>query len=284
MAVRLDPGNADAFNAWDGSEGAYWTRYEHIFAHAQPAVTERLFEVAAIASTDAVLDIGCGSGATTRDAARRAPAGHALGVDLSSQMLALGRKQAADEGVTNVEFEQADAQIESFAPASFDVAISRYGVMFFSDPIAAFSNIARAMKPQGRLVMAVWRSLSDQEWFAEFTGAVAMGRDIPTPPPGAPGPFALADEHRTTDILTRAGFTDVAFEALDATLIAGFTPDEALEFVSGLGPMPGLLDSLDEADRATAVDNLRASIDRHTEPDAVRYRTGVWIVTGRSGQ
>jgi SAM-dependent methyltransferase len=281
MAVRVDPGNADAFNAWDGGEGAYWTRYEHIFAHAQPAVTEQLFEAAAIASNDAVLDIGCGTGATTRDAARRASAGRALGVDLSSEMLALARKQAVDEGVSNVEFEQADAQVEPFAPASFDIAISRYGVMFFSDPVGAFTNIVRAMKPDGRIVMAVWRALSEQEWFAEFTGAVAMGRDIPTPPPGAPGPFALADEKRTTEILSKSGFADVTFAALDASLIAGFTPGEAFEFVSGLGPMPGLLDGLDDADRAQAVANLLASIDGHAEADAVRYRTSVWVITAR---
>jgi SAM-dependent methyltransferase len=279
MAMRVDPGNAEAFKAWDGDEGAYWTRYEHIFAHAQPVVTERLFEAAAIAPTDAVLDIGCGSGATTRDAARRASAGHAVGVDLSSQMLALASKQAADEGITNVEFEQADAQVASFAPASFDVEISRYGVMFFDDAVEAFTNMGRALKPSGRLAMAVWRPLAEQEWFAELTGSIAMGREIPTPPPGAPGPFALADPARTTDILTEAGFTGIVFEELDATLVVGYNLEEAFTFVSGLGPIPGMLNSLDDSSRAEAVDKLRASLDSHTEPDAVRYRTAVWIIS-----
>jgi SAM-dependent methyltransferase len=281
MAIRVDPGNADLFNVWDGTEGAYWTRYEHIFAHAQPALTQRMFEAAEIAATDAVLDIGCGSGVTTREAARLASSGRALGVDLSSQMLALARKQAADEGVTNVEFAQADAQVEAFADASFDVAISRFGVMFFAEPVIAFTNIAHALKPQGRIALVVWRSLHEQEWFDALIGAVAMDREIPMPPPNAPGPFGLADAEHTRGILTKAGFDDIAFDAVDATLIVGYTPDEALEFVSGLGPIPGLLSSLDDSERATAVANLRASIDEHTEPDAVRYATAGWIISGR---
>jgi SAM-dependent methyltransferase len=281
MAVRVDPGNADALKAWDGDEGAYWTRYEHIFAHSQPAQTERLFEVAAIGPNDAVLDIGCGTGATTRAAARRAPEGHAVGVDLSSEMLDLARQQAAEEAITNVAFEQIDAQVGQFTLAWFDVAISRMGVMFFSDPVAAFTNIAHALKPSGRLALTVWRALPEQEWFSAFMGAVAMGREVPTPPPGAPGPFALADERRTRGILTRAGFNDVTFEALDATLLVGHTAEEALEFVSGLAMIPSLLGSLDDSDRATALGNLRTSIDEHTEADAVRYRAGVWVISGR---
>lgn len=281
MAIRVDPGNADAFNVWDGTEGAYWTRFDHIFSHAQPALTERLFGAASITPTDVVLDIGCGSGVTTRDAARRASSGRAVGIDLSSQMLALANKHSADEGIANVEFDQADAQVEVFAPATFDVAISRFGVMFFADPVAAFTNIAHALKPGGRVALAVWRALPEQEWFAELIGAVAMGRDVPMPPPGAPGPFALADAERTRDILTQAGFADVKFEPVDATLITGYTADEAFEFVSGLGPMPGLLDSLEDADRATADANLRRSIAAHADADAVRYRTAVWVISSR---
>jgi ubiquinone/menaquinone biosynthesis C-methylase UbiE len=120
----------------------------------------------------------------------------ALGVDLSSRMIAEARRRAEAEGVTNVRFEQADAQIYPFDPEAFDVAISRTSAMFFGDPVAAFTNTARALRPGGRLVLLTWQSLPRNEWLLEWTAALTAGRGLPTPPPGAPGPLSLSEPDR----------------------------------------------------------------------------------------
>src|SRR5690242_14804122 len=155
-----------------------------------------------------------GTGQTTRDAAAAAGPGPALGVDLSARMIELARRLAAEEGTGNVSFEQADAQIYPFPAGSFDVAISRTGTMFFGDPAAAFANIGRALRPGGRLVMLVWQGPGPNEWVRELSGALAAGRDLPAPPPGAPGPFSLADPGRVRALLAAAGFSGITMEAL----------------------------------------------------------------------
>ena len=122
-------------------------------------------------------------------------------------MLGYARRQAVEEGVTNASFEQADAQIHPFPAESFDVAISRTGAMFFGDLIAAFANIGRALVPGGRLVLVAWQPLATNEWIREISGALACGRDLPAPPPDAPGPFSLSDPDQVRSILMAAGFT-----------------------------------------------------------------------------
>src|SRR5262249_7800652 len=156
-ALHVDPGNAEQARAWDGDEGAYWAGNADRFDKAIAAYHGRFLAAAAIGRADRVLDIGCGTGQTPRDAARAAADGLTLGVDLSGQMSAPARRLAAEHGIANVRLEQADAQVSPFASASFDVAISRTGTMFFADPAAAFTNIARALRPGGRLVLLVWQ-------------------------------------------------------------------------------------------------------------------------------
>jgi ubiquinone/menaquinone biosynthesis C-methylase UbiE len=152
-AKTFDAANAEQRRAWDGDEGAYWAAHADRFDRAVAPYHERLMSTAAIAPGERVLDIGCGTGQTTRDAARAAaPGGVALGVDLSSQMLDVARARASDERVRNAAFEQADAQVHPFDAASFDVAISRTGAMFFGDPVAAFTNIHRSLRAGGRMV------------------------------------------------------------------------------------------------------------------------------------
>ena len=133
-AVPVDPTNVEQLRAWDGEEGAYWTDHADYFDRAVGFYHERLFDAAEVTTTHRVLDVGCGTGQTTRDAARRAIEGHALGVDLSSRMLHYARDRASAEGLTNASFLQADAQVHAFEPSAFDVTISRTGAMFFAEP------------------------------------------------------------------------------------------------------------------------------------------------------
>jgi SAM-dependent methyltransferase len=228
-----------------------------------------------------VLDIGCGNGQTTRDAARAATRGEALGVDLSSAMLAQARQRASVEGLANVRFIQADAQIHEFDPGAFDVAISRTGTMFFGEPVAAFANIAGALRPGGRLVMLVWQTYPQNHWVRDFTTALAAGRELPAPPSDGPGPFSLADPDRTRSILSAAGFGDIAFDGSEQPMYFGATGDDAYRFVRGLSFTDWMLQGLDDAARSAALDELRATIDAHATEQGVLYPSAVWIVNAR---
>src|SRR5262249_17870060 len=160
--------------------------------------------------------------------------GSAFGVDLSSQMLAYARAAAVEEGVSNVEFAHADAQIHPFERGAFDVVISRMGSMFFGDPVAAFTNLHDALRPAGRLTLRTWRPIAHNGWPTGSRGAVAVGRALPTPPPDAPSPFSLADPDRVRAVLGAAGFTDISLESLRVPMRFGPDTDDAFDFVSEL--------------------------------------------------
>ncbi|MBA3573693.1 MAG: class I SAM-dependent methyltransferase, partial [Pseudonocardiales bacterium] len=175
--VYVDLSNADAAQGWDGPAGDFWTDNADLFDASVARYLQPFLATAAIGPAAQVLDVGCGIGQTTREAARLAGAGGATGVDLSARMLDLARRRAEQEGLTNVRFEQADAQVADLGVDRYDRVISRTGVMFFGDPVAAFANLARALKPDGRMVLLVWQSFAENEWLDAFLSAVAAGRD-----------------------------------------------------------------------------------------------------------
>jgi SAM-dependent methyltransferase len=279
-SVQVDPSNTEQARAWDGDEGAYWAANAARFDAGIAAYHRPFLDAAGIGATDKVLDIGCGTGQTTRDAARAAVSGSALGVDLSAQMIALARQLATAEGVANARFEQADAQIYPFAAATFDVAISRTGAMFFGDPVAAFGNIARALQPGGRLTLLAWQELPRNEWVRELFTALAAGRELTAPPPEAPGPFSLADPARARRILAAAGFTDVQLQGLSAPMYFGPDAEDAYGYVLGL--MSWMLEGLDEAGRGRALEALRATLAAHDTGHGVNYASAAWLITARA--
>jgi SAM-dependent methyltransferase len=274
-AVPVDPSNLAQLQAWDGAEGGYWADNAEYFDRSVAPYHQRLLAVAAVAARERVLDIGCGTGQTTRDAARAAPAGSALGIDLSSRMLDYARRRAAEEGVINVTFEQADAQIHPFEPGAFDVAISRTTAMFFGDHVAAFANIGRALRSGGRMVLVTWQPLGGNEWIREIAGALAAGRDLPVPPADA-GPFSLSDPDRIRSLLAGAGFTGVELEGITAGMWFGRDADDAHRFVLGL--MGWMLEGLDDAGRARAVDALHATMVSHATPEGVFFDSAAWVI------
>lgn len=275
-SIPVDVANTAQLEAWDGDDGAYWAANAEHFDRSVAEHHRRLLAAAAIASTDRVLDVGCGTGQTTRDAARLASRGIAVGVDLSSRMLDHARQQAAAERLTNATFIQADAQIHPFDPASFEVAISRTGAMFFADHAAAFGNIAHALVPGGRLVLVTWQGLAGNEWIREISGALAAGRDRPAPPPGAPGPFSLSDPDQVRSILSSAGYEGVELDGIDAPMWFGVDADDAHRFVLGL--MGWMLDGLDDDGRTRAIDDLRATMAAHATPDGVLFDSAAWLI------
>ncbi|MGY1709713.1 class I SAM-dependent methyltransferase [Geodermatophilus sp. SYSU D00758] len=278
-AIRVDPSNAEQFRAWNGGEGTFWAEHADRLDRAVARYDERLLTAAVRGGADVVLDIGCGTGRITREAARRAPAGSALGVDLSGPMLEIARRSAQEEGLTTVRFEQADAQVHPFPAAAFDVALSRTGATFFADPVAAFGNIGRAVAPGGRLALLVWQAPAANEWFAEITAAFAAGRPLPVPPPGAPGPFAFAAPDRARAVLTAAGFTDVELEPAAEPMWFGSDPDDATAFVRGVAGW--MLEGLDAAGRARAVEVLHRSAAAHVTAAGVEFGSATWLVTAR---
>ena len=275
----VDPSNAAQAQAWDGDEGAYWAAHADLFEASLRDYHAAFAAAAAVQPADRVLDVGCGNGQTTRDAARAAARGAVLGVDLSAAMLDVARARAMAEGLTNVEFAQADAQVHPFEPSSYDVVISRTALMFFGQPTAGLGNLARAAKPGGRLVALVWQPLAANEWIAEIAGSLSGGRPMQPPPPDAPSPFALSDPDRTRHLLTEAGWSDVECTALERRMYFGATVDEAHAFVAGL--MGWMLRDRDDAARAAALDALRASMTAHLTDEGVSYASGAWLVTAR---
>jgi SAM-dependent methyltransferase len=275
-AVPVDPANRAQLRAWNGDEGAYWAAHPDHFERALARYHQRFFAAAAIGRAERVRDVGCGTGKTTRDAARAAAAGSALRVDLSSAMLDVARRRAADEGVANVRFQQADAQIHPFEPGAFDVAIGCTSAMFFGDRVAGLANVGNALRPGGRLVLLTWQPFPHQEWIREFSAALAAGRDLPQPASDAPGPFSLAEPDVIRSVLASAGYTDVTLEDLHEPMWFGAGSDDAYALVLGL--LTWMLEGLDDDRRAGAQRALRATIDAHATPDGVVYDSAAWII------
>lgn len=265
--------------AWDGDEGEHWAANADWYDRASVRVTAGLTDAIGVGADDAVLDVGCGAGGLTLELAQTCASAH--GVDLSSQMLDVANKRAADRGLSNATFEQADAQTTAFDPAAFDVAVSSFGVMFFDDLVAAFTNIGAALKPDGRLVLAVWRDLRENEWLMQIRDALALGRDLPFPPLEAPTPFALSNQERTTSILTSAGFGDIAFQPMDEPMVAGVDAADAFEHASKIGLVKGLTDDLTPEQKAEGLGNLHALMLERVTPAGVLLPTAAWIISAR---
>jgi SAM-dependent methyltransferase len=240
---------------------------------------EHLRAAYGITPGDGVVDIGCGTGLTTREAARAAAPGPVVGVDVSERMLERAREVTAAEGLDNVRYELGDAQVHRFDPASLDVAISRFGTMFFSDPAAAFANIAAALRPEARLVVLVWQPREDNEWALELDAA--LGDAAQPPQPGA-DPFSLGDAEATARILESAGFDDIRFEDVHEPVLYGHDLDAALAFVRGFQDTSAALASLNDREAARTVERLRETLATHySDERGVVLDSRSWLITAR---
>lgn len=277
-------GTADDAGAldWDGEHGEFWVReQERQDRRLQPFVGP-LLDAARVGPGSAVLDVGCGCGAPTRAAAARG-ADPVVGVDLSSQMLARARDLAAQEGLGSVEFRQADAQAHRFAPDSFDAMISRFGVMFFDDPAAAFRNLVGALRPGGTFAFLCWQSARRNPHISLPMRAVvdafpdALPRDAPQPP------FSMSEPDEVRALLADAGFTGADIAAVEQDLRVGGDVDEVVDhFLAGpmqrrlLGPQPR-----EEVD--AVVDTIRRRLADHVRDDGVYLGSAAWLVTAHAG-
>lgn len=276
--VAVAPANQATYEAWNGPEGGFWVERETVFDRSVDAYDRALLDAADIGPSDVVLDVGCGTGSVTRQAAARAVAGRVVGIDLSAPMLRRARERAAAEGVQHVDLVHGDAQVHPFADESFDVVVSRTGTMFFADPVAAFANLRRALRPEGRLAMVVWQPVPRNTWFVEWARA-CLGGAVPTPPAGAPGPFSLADADHLRTVLLGAGLADVRIEGHQQPMWVGADADAAFGFVRSVCAGVFGLNRLDPPARDAAFRRLRESVDAHAGPHGVAYPGAAWVVT-----
>jgi SAM-dependent methyltransferase len=272
--------NTDQASSWDGPEGDYWRKNEARYNRMLRVYSERLLAAARIQSGERVLDVGCGCGDSSCAAARAASPGAVLGGDLSAGMLARARERAAAEGLRNLSFEQADAQVHPFAAEAFDVILSRFGVMFFADPLAAFRNLGRALPRDGRITLLTWRGAQHNEWIREIRGTLAGGPPK-VPPSGAPGPLDLSEPESVKPILSNAGFGEIAFTETSERLRYGETAGEAFDFIRGTPLVEDVLSEMDPPARMRALDALRALLERHQSAEGVCFQSSAWIVTAR---
>lgn len=266
---------------WNGAGGETWVAKQDMLDGLFAPVAAKLADAVDAVGARRLLDIGCGTGATTLAAApRMEPGGTALGVDISAPMIARACERAAAAGLP-VRFVQGDAQTHGFAPDAFDMAISRFGVMFFSDSVAAFANIRAAMAPGGLLHAIAWRSPRENDFMtAAWRAAAPLLPTMPAPDPDAPGQFAFASDERVMGLLRDAGWSDIAIEPVD---FACTLPRSMLaDYVAHMGPLGLFLAQADAAERAAIVAQVMPAFDRYVDGDTVRVPIACWTIRARA--
>lgn len=262
--------------AWNGAGADAWIRLQPVLDGMYAPIEELLVDrVAAAVGTPAptVIDVGCGTGATTLALARRlGPTARCLGVDLSEPMIGLARTR--DPGAA--EFVVADAARHRFAPGAADAVASRFGVMFFDDPVGAFANLRAATRPGGALRAVVWRGPGENPFMTRAGEAAAPLLAVPPWEPGAPGPFALADPDRTLGILRDAGWSTATADPVD--LSCAFAADHLGAYLGALGQVGRLLAGEDDATRARVVDHVRPAFDEFRSAGEIRFTAACWLL------
>ena len=275
--------NSDQNTLWNGTGGRAWV--------VNQALLDRMFQPFEPILLDAlptgaghcrVLDVGCGTGATTLAMARRLGSrGECTGVDISAPMLAMARERAAQPGVA-AHFVQADVQTHAFAPASFDHIASRFGVMFFDDPVAAFANLRRAARPGATMRVIAWRDQTENAFMTTGERAAApLLPDLPVRQPGAPGQFAFADRQRVATILAQGGWSGIDIRPIDVP--CELPESDLLDYIGWLGSVGQRLLTADEITRARVIQTVRAAFAPFVHGDTVRYTAACWQIDARAG-
>lgn len=272
--------NADQIAHWNESAGQTWANFQEALDRQVGPLGAKVIEALAPAAGERLLDIGCGCGETTLELAKRVgPSGAVLGVDISQPMLAVARERAT--GIPQASFLEADAQTHPFGAGAHDAIHSRFGVMFFENPVAAFANLRRALKPGGRLGFVCWRAAAENPIMTLPMIAAAPHLPPPVPPtPGAPGPFAFADGDRLRRILADAGFQDIALEPQDMAA-GGNNLEAALDLALRVGPLGAQLRERPDA-RPSVISDVRAALASHLKDGRVFLPSATWIVSART--
>lgn len=276
MTTPLDN---DQSARWNGASGNAWVDAQDLVALVMRPLQDLMVELARDAGAPRILDVGCGTGGTTIALARETGA-HCTGVDISEPMITAARANAEREGLS-VDFIRADAETHPFEPGAYDLVTSRFGVMFFADPVAAFTNLRRATSPGGRLGCLVWRAPEENPFFTQAERAAApllpnLGPRIP----GGPGQFAFADRDHVAGILAASGWTEIDVRPIDVDCVM---PESALiGYLSRLGPVGLALLEVDDATREQVVRTVRAAFDPYIQGDEARFTAACWMLDARA--
>ncbi len=285
----MSPANAEMIRYWNEGAGPAWVAMQERLDAQLAAFGALTRERAGVAVRERVLDVGSGCGGTTLELAGAVGAGgRVVAVDISEPMLARARVRAEAAGLDErIEWQCADAQTAGFDDASFDCVYSRFGVMFFEDPPAAFTNLRRALRPGGRLAFACWQARERNPWMMAPALAAMQHVAFPPPPaPDAPGPFAFADAERVRSILAAAGFEDIEHEAVDGPMPLGRGGlDEALELFLAVGPVGQALREAQAGpeQRERVVAAVREALAAFETPRGLEAPASAWIVTASRG-
>lgn len=280
--------NQEQIRYWNEQGGPRWVqRQQQLDAQINPLGLAAM-QRASVTRGERVLDIGCGCGQTSLELAQRVGAsGSVVGIDISQPMLTRARERQQELGITNLEFLQADAQTYPFVRERFDLLFSRFGVMFFADPAAAFANLHTALRSDGRLCFLCWQALEKNEWAHVLLTAATRHMQPPAPPaPDAPGPFAFADPDRVCRLLGAGGFKEVSCESYEAELSMGGarTIDEAVEFSLEIGPIARLLSDADTDVRTRVAQAVREALTPYVSQRGVSLHGAAWIVRARANR
>ncbi|WP_394829659.1 class I SAM-dependent methyltransferase [Pendulispora albinea] len=286
MQPGTNPTNPKPLDDWNGARGARWATHHEWLDRSFAAFGAAALNAACLHPGEHVLDVGCGAGATTLELVRHVqPHGRVLGVDISEALLQRARERARAQPTTQatLDFELADASRHAFAPGSFDVLFSRFGVMFFADPPRAFTHLHAALARGGRATFVCWRSPAENPWFHLPLRAL-QGVLPPGPPadPLAPGPFAFADRHRIESILRQSGFSDIAITPFDAPLYVAADADESFDQTLRIGPFATMLEGHPEDVRQRGRAAIRAALAEHADAHGVSLAGATWIVRARA--
>jgi len=267
---------------WNGPAGRVWVEGRDLLDQILQPFAEPLLDAVAAAAPRRVLDVGCGTGSTTIAVARRlAGDGHVTGGDISEPMIAAARARAQELHLP-ASFVCADAQTHAFSAASVDLIVSRFGVMFFSDPAAAFVNLRKAVTARGALRFIAWRSAAENPFMTTAERAAApLLPDLPPRRSDGPGQFAFGDPQRTRGILADAGWSDIVVDPLDVQ--CAFPERELTRYVTRLGPVGLFLQDADESLRGRVADTIRAAFEPYVDGEQVRFAGACWLVDARSG-
>jgi SAM-dependent methyltransferase len=267
---------------WNSAAGAgHWVTNQARHDRMLEPFLTMILDAAAIRSGDRVLDVGCGCGATTRAAASQAAPAEVAGIDLSVAMLARASDDARSARLFNASFIEGDAQVHPLEPASFDVVISRFGLMFFDDPVAALTNLRRATKRGGRLVFVCWQPMNVNPWLLVPAAALAEHCPLPEPEsPDAPGMFALADPDRLRAILTDAGWSDLKVTPARTSMLVGGggTVEDAVEFLRGRSVIRSILATADPLTGQRVMASVGSALLPYADSEGVHLDAAVWLV------